>query len=71
MFWIGLIVGVIIGIGAVAAWLFYCYKVTFRDVDTFVDMVNVLAVANENRESHVIVTHNDEVLATAVFEEIE
>lgn len=71
MFWIGLIVGIVITVILVAAWFYFCFKVTYHDVDTFVDMCTVVHEACENREAIVTVTHNDEVLATAVFEELE
>lgn len=71
MFWIGLIVGIVITVIAIAAIALVCNYIVFHDIDTFVDVCEVLAAASDNREAIVTVTHDDEILATAVFEELE
>lgn len=71
MFWIGLIVGIVIATIAIGAWLLWgCYK-TYGTFDTFVQMCEVTQAASENREAIVTVTHDGEILETAVFEEME
>ena len=69
MFWLGLIVGIIIGaVGMTAVSLVYCSK-RYGSMEDFVDGVNAMGVAADNRSSQLQVWHGDELLDIAYFNE--
>ena len=71
MFWIGTFVGMMFASIVLIGFMLFCCWKTYGDVDTFMDMVDVVVAANENRESEVRVYHDGDILEVAVFEERE
>lgn len=69
MFWIGLIVGIIVGV--VALWLLSkaLMVVIFGSFDQYKDGFELLLTANDNRKSYLQAFTDDEILDTVVFEE--
>ena len=70
MFWIGLIVGIIIGFVAFAIFgMLYAlrfYNISWEEAMGF---CGIMYEAGHNRESMILVTHDDEVLDALVLEE--
>jgi hypothetical protein len=63
MFWIGLIVGIVLGVvGVFAVCLYYGNNVWFASSDEFRDAIRAIDVASKNRESTITVEHNGEVI---------
>lgn len=70
MIWIGMLIGIVIGIIAAAGLMVYCCWKVYGTWDTFESVVNVVGAASENRESVVVAYHEGEVLTHATFEEL-
>lgn len=71
MFWVGLIVGVVIGIGIMLTICYMGYRVlNIRSLDEMGDIIDTLTIAGENRESVITVTHNDEVIGICTLSEM-
>lgn len=70
MFWIGLIVGAIVGwFGSAAFHLWYGMRATNMNWDEYTDYCALGVEAGNNRESTITVTHDGEVLNELVLEE--
>ena len=69
MFWIGLIVGIIIGGFATYGASRLLMRYIFGSIEQFENGLDILFTANDNRKSYVQVFTDDEVLDTLVFEE--
>lgn len=72
MFWIGLIVGIIIGMVALKAlsrW--YCRKVLFASYEECDEVINTVITAARNRKSYLQAFTDEEILSTVTLEETE
>ena len=69
MFWIGMIVGIIIGaVGLVAIWTLLAVKWTNMSVDELAECGGLIMEAGNNRASTLSVWHDGETIAAAEFE---
>ena len=73
MFWIGMIVGGIIGI---AMTLWYCISLAVKEcgsIDKAAEVGDLITKANENRESEIYAYRcdDDKCLGCVIFEELE
>lgn len=69
MFWIGLIVGVVIGLVALVVLFLWSLHVNKMDLCDYVEFCYVLGDAVENRESSMQVWHDGELINEMIFEE--
>ena len=70
MFWIGLIVGIIIGaIVCHFGMIMYAMKATGMSIDEMEDCGLLLIDAGQNRESAIVLYHDDDELDRVVLEE--
>lgn len=72
MFWIGLIVGIILGavaFGSIGWW--FTTRVLCNSPEEFEGVYNVMVDATQNRESEIQVIHDGEVLNRVVFKDNE
>ncbi len=70
MFWIGLIVGIIIGwIGSMVFHVLVGLRKANMNLVEFINFAGLAIDAGNNRESTITVTHNGEVLDELVLEE--
>lgn len=69
MFWIGLIVGVVITLLAIAGYFLWCMKNAQMSFREYGDFCEFLGDALDNRESTMQVWHDGELLNEMNFEE--
>lgn len=70
MFWIGIVVGAIVGwLGSAAFHLWYGMRACDMSYDEFLNFAALGVQAGDNRESTITVTHDDEVVDVLVLKE--